>query len=693
MSAPERPVFNDRYEIHSRIGRGGMADVFLARDRLLDRPVAVKVLFPEYATDPSFVERFRREAQAAANLNHPNIVGVYDWGRQSGTYFIVMEYVNGRTLADLLKADGPVPAQRACDIAFDVAGALGFAHRNGVGHRDVKPGNILVAPTGAVKVADFGIARALSSTEADLTQAGAVMGTATYFSPEQAQGANPDPRSDLYSLGIVMYEMAAGKPPFSGENPVAIAYRHVHDAAQPLSALRPDTPKGYEAITMKLLAKSPANRYASAEDLRADLKRFRDGQQPVALSPTSGTDLTTMTPASRVPPPPGAAATTVVRAQPTEVVRAQPPATRVQPAQVIQPRSIPSMQDAVNDAYGRRPRRAGWVVPVIVLAIAGLLVGGIALWKSLNKKDVVPTETVTLLDFQGKDLPSAKASVISLNLIPIEQPQVRTDVPVGQVFDQDPKPGSIVDKASKVTLIYNPGPGTVPVPNLVGATEDAARAALAAAGLAVVVTPQESDTAPLGQVLSQDPLNKTEIAPGGKVTIVVSAGKGKAEVPNLFGQDVVLASQQLGAKGFTVTTEQQPSESLPVGKVIATDPAAGTQAEKGSAVKLIVSAGAAPVAVPQVEGLTESQARDKLQAAGFQQKVSQQDVPFGSALDGKVMTQSPAAGENVPKGATITLIVGKALPPPPPTIPPTVATPPPTIAKTTTVATSPPTTK
>src|SRR3954462_10514418 len=281
----EQTVFNGRYELHRRLARGGMADVFLARDQLLDRPVAVKVLFPEYATDPAFVERFRREAQSAANLNHPNIVSVYDWGQEQGTYFIVMEYVDGRSLADILRTEGPLHPHRAAEVASDIAAALGFAHRNGVVHRDVKPGNVLISPQGQVKVADFGIARALGADpESNLTQAGSVMGTATYFAPEQAQGLPLDPRSDLYSLGVVLYEMVTGRPPFSGESPVAIAYKHVQEQPPPPAHVNTNVPSDLEAIILRLLSKNPAARYSSADDLRADLRRFREGQPVLAAS-------------------------------------------------------------------------------------------------------------------------------------------------------------------------------------------------------------------------------------------------------------------------------------------------------------------------------------------------------------------------------------------------------------------------
>ena len=285
----EATVINDRYEIHKRIGRGGMADVFSARDLLLDRQVAVKVLFPEFATDANFVERFRREAQSAASLSHPNIVNVYDWGKYEGTYFIVMEEVQGRTLAEILSTNKQLTSKQAAEIASEVAAALGFAHENHVAHRDIKPANILIGSNGQVKVADFGIARALNApTESNLTQVGSVMGTATYFSPEQAQGAQPDPRSDLYSLGIVMYEMVAGKPPFTGENPVSIAYKQVHDAPQPLVQIVADVPRSFEAIVAKLLAKDPKLRYPSSAALRDDLRRFRNDEPVQALAAAQG---------------------------------------------------------------------------------------------------------------------------------------------------------------------------------------------------------------------------------------------------------------------------------------------------------------------------------------------------------------------------------------------------------------------
>src|SRR5437870_1928579 len=342
----QQTVFNGRYELHRRLARGGMADVFLARDQLLDRPVAVKVLFPEFATDPNFVERFRREAQSAANLNHPNIVSVYDWGQEQGTYFIVMEYIEGRSLADILRTEGPLHPQRAAEVASDIAAALGFAHRNGVVHRDVKPGNVIISPTGQVKVADFGIARALGADpESNLTQAGSVMGTATYFAPEQAQGLHLDPRSDLYSLGVVLYEMVTGRPPFAGESPVAIAYKHVQEQPAPPRHVNTNVPADLEAIILRLLAKNPAARYPSADDLRADLRRFREGQ-PVYAAGAAATSA------------PAAGATQAIAA--TQAVRGYE-GTRALPV----------------DEYPQyaEPRRSGAFLIVLILLL--LILGGL----------------------------------------------------------------------------------------------------------------------------------------------------------------------------------------------------------------------------------------------------------------------------------------------------------------------------
>src|SRR5579871_3344744 len=275
-------LFSNRYEVVRELAQGGMAEVYLARDQLLDRPVALKALFPEYAREPSFVERFRREAQAAANLNHPNIVAIYDWGQEAGTYFIVMEYVEGRSLRDLIRSEAPVDPGQSAEIAAEIAAALGFAHRGGVVHRDVKPGNVLLTRTGNVKVTDFGIARA--GTSDGLTQTGSVMGTATYFSPEQAQGQSVDGRSDVYALGVVLYEMVTGVAPFTGDSPVSVAYKHVREEPVPPTQRNPEVPHDLEQIIMTALAKDPDQRYQTADDMRADLLRFRRGR-PIAATP------------------------------------------------------------------------------------------------------------------------------------------------------------------------------------------------------------------------------------------------------------------------------------------------------------------------------------------------------------------------------------------------------------------------
>jgi eukaryotic-like serine/threonine-protein kinase len=660
MSNQGPTVVNDRYEIRSRIGRGGMADVFLAQDRLLDRPVAVKVLFPEYAADPAFVERFRREAQAAANLSHPNIVGVYDWGRVGTTYFIVMEYVQGRPLSDVLRTDGPLMAQRATDIAADVAAALGFAHRNGVVHRDIKPGNILVSPSGGVKVADFGIARALNSAvEQDLTQAGAVMGTATYFSPEQAQGLNPDPRSDLYSLGIVMYEMAAGRPPFVGDNPVAIAYKQVHETPPTLIQVKRDVPRGYDAIVAKLLAKRPEGRYQTADELRADLRRFREGQ-PVAAMAVAGV----------------AAANSPVRVAPTQIVATSTVGMRTGP------------QPTYTEYDDRRGRSAWW----LLAGILGLVLVGLAGWflfQAIAGNNEVPPARISVPDLRGKPLDQAKLEATAAGLKPVERAEVNDEVPVGTVWNQDPVGGTAVDKDTEVTLVFNPGRQNVSVPNLLGRSVDDAESTLTALKLPYEVLERESNEASPGVVIGQDP-PAGEVPAGTKITITASIGLGQVEVPNVIGLDQVAAASQLAGKGFQVNTTQEPNDSVGAGKVIRTDPPANTMTDPGSTVTIVVSSGPPPVKVPAVEGLTESVARDTLQQAGLLQRVVYQDVPSGSDQSGRVIAQSIPPTTEVPKGSTVVITVGKPLAPTTTTTEPPTTEPPTTQPTTTTTTTTVP---
>jgi len=456
MANREQVVLNGRYELQRRVGRGGMAEVFLARDRLLDRLVAIKILFPEFAADPSFVARFRREAQSAANLNHPNIVGVYDWGKERGTYYIVMEYIDGRSVSDILRADGPIEAKQAARIAAEVAGALGFAHRKGVVHRDVKPGNVLITEAGEVKVADFGIARAMtSSSEENLTQTGSVMGTATYFSPEQAQGKPVDPRSDLYSLGVVLYEMASGKPPFSADSPVAIAYKHVQEPLPPLRDQVPGVPAAYEAITVKALAKDADDRYQDGAEMRTDLLRFREDRPveaaAVAVPAPQGpaTDATTAVPV--------AAAATAVGPVPTGTSR------------------------RYEAAPGDGDRRPGWFFVAILLLLA--LLGGLlfAFGQQLGIFDSQDPQ-VTVARVVGKDVDIATQELENLGFEVAEPKRVASDRKPGEVIEQAPPAGRKVDKGAAVTLTVSSGPKTADLPDVVGETEAAARLILDAAG-------------------------------------------------------------------------------------------------------------------------------------------------------------------------------------------------------------------
>jgi len=694
----EATVINDRYEIHKRIGRGGMADVFSARDLLLDRQVAVKVLFPEFATDANFVERFRREAQSAASLSHPNIVNVYDWGKYEGTYFIVMEEVQGRTLAEILTTNKQLTSKQAAEIASEVAAALGFAHENHVAHRDIKPANILIGANGQVKVADFGIARALNApTESNLTQVGSVMGTATYFSPEQAQGAQPDPRSDLYSLGIVMYEMVAGKPPFTGENPVSIAYKQVHDAPQPLVQIVADVPRSFEAIVAKLLAKDPKLRYPSAAALRDDLRRFRNDEPVQALAAVQGAQQRAAGVAGAAVAGAGVAAaaglsgaTTVnPTAAPTGMVPTGVPRSTGVPSTGMMEAGYPTGASADAMYYDTNGSRTGWYALGAFVALILLVVGGVLLFQALSTEDGGEEAVQFVLDdYTDRPLAEVTADLTSKNIRFTTTAEENNLVPPNFVFKTDPVAGTLILEDEIVEVFYNPDTQLVPIPNVVGMSTEEARTRLAADGFVVgEITTEEREDVSEDTVVSTDPPPETPLLQGSTVNLVVSAPPSSVQVPGeVIGMSEVEARAILEAPPyeFVVTTDIRSSPTVPENTVMEIRPGPGELVEMGSDILILVSSGPEDVRVPVVVGRTEAQARNTITEIGLVPDVQFQDGDFGPNEDGRVISQSLPVGSTVPPGTTMTIVVARN------TAPPTTA--PPTTTTTTTTTTAPPTT-
>lgn len=641
MSDSERTVVNDRYEIEKRVGRGGMADVFKAHDLLLDRTVAIKVLFPEFATDPAFVERFRREAQSVAGLNHPNIVGVYDWGRSGSTYFMAMEFVEGRTLAEILKQRRALTPEQAAEIAGAVAAALGFAHRGGVVHRDVKPGNILIGTNGDIKVADFGIARAIDvGHEASLTQDGSVMGTATYFSPEQAKGLQPDPRSDIYSLGVVLYEMVAGRPPFVADSALATAYMQVNDRPTPLRELVPDVPRDFEIIVAKCLSKDPDVRYETSDLLREDLRNFIQGKPLLAVA-----DYQQRVAANGTPPTTTMAPVGGEQYAETSVV---PRSTTVMP-------TTGGDDGGIWEDYGAPRTNLMLAIGAGLAVVVALVVLGIVLLGGGGDSVMVPNVV-------GENFEGATAELQGLGLVVTANPVPRDGIDNDVVYDQTPPAGTSLEKGAAITITYNPAPDPVPVPPIQGLTVAEATALLQQSGFDLVIDSYRVDeTRAAGTILEQTPAAGELLTPGEAVRVVVSQVPGAVPVPsveNLSSVDAQAELQKLPQQ-FVVTVIDEANVSVPEGTAIRTDPPVGTPLAPGSPIKLYISSGPQQVSVPDVVDDSETVARNTLTGLNLKVEVTYEDKPLGDPSIGKVITQSPAPGNLVPPQTTIFLKVGK----------------------------------
>ncbi len=622
-------VYADRYEIVREIARGGMSNVYLARDTKLDRAVALKVLPAELSRDPAFVERFRLEAQAAASLNDPTIVAVYDWGQEQDTSFIVMEYVEGSTLRESI-ARGPMDPVEAAGVASDIARALATAHRRGVIHRDIKPGNVLITPSGEVKVADFGIARA-NGVGDGLTRTGAVMGTATYFSPEQAQGLPVDARSDIYSLGVVLYEMVTGAVPFVGDSAVSVAFLHVREPVAPPSRRRPGVPAGLESIILTCLAKEPDARYQSADELRADLMRFTRGQDVV-----------------------GGPVTAAVAAADATMAMSR---TTVAPAVTALPAS--------------RRRSKGPVFLVLGLLLALVAVVAFLLVQVFQQDSAAPTFAVR--DVVGMQVGPARKSLEQQGFKVTVRRVSGNNRPVGEVFEQDPQGGELREKGTTVTLKVSDGTGTIKVPRLAGLTLADATARLEKVGLIATPSPLPSETVAIGTVIRSDPKGGTSVALGTEVIVFVSQGPAPVKVPNVVGLDQVDATAQLVGAGFTVTKTLEPSTSVPAGRVIRTEPAPGELQAKNTAVTMVVSSGPRQVTVPDVVGMSQGAATSALESAGL--KVSVAQTVSTPANVGKVISQNPAGNTKADDGSSVTITVGIAAPTTTSSSTPTTSTP------------------
>jgi serine/threonine-protein kinase len=639
-------LFDGRYRILRKLGAGGMANVYLAEDEELGRRVAIKILNDKYAGDDLFIERFRSEAKSAAGLStHPNVVSIYDRGEAEGTYYIAMEVIEGRSLKELIITRGALPIGTAVTYAKQLLEALRFAHRHGIIHRDIKPHNVLVsadqhakANETRVKVTDFGIARAGPS---QMTEAGSIMGTAQYLSPEQARSAPVTAASDLYSTGVVLYEMLTGKVPFTGDSAIEIAMKHVNELPAAPSTLRPEIPPDLDQIVLRALAKDPDDRYQTAEEFIEDLERLEAGL-PIARA-TSAAATAVLA---------GAAlgeATELIGESPTRVVAPPPPSAARRP---------PSYPPA--SPYDEPPRRRRRWVPWVLVAL--LIVGAVlAGWWAYNQIQDQLDESapvgVPLVEGLERDLAIERIEEAGLEAEVEEEPSTEFDADI--VMEQSPREGTQVSQGSTVTITVSTGPRQVEVPRLVGLTYNEALDQLDELGLdanRVEVFSQK----PVDQVTGQNPKAGEMVDEGTEVEVRVSKGVRQIEVPDVLGQSESSATAELQGADFEVTVTEAPSDDVPSGLVSAQSPSAGTQAPRGSTVQITISTGPQLVNVPDVVGEPVDDARAILQDDGFQPRTVFQDVA-DPLLDGIVLDQDPGGGSQASPGSRVTIVVGRLI--------------------------------
>jgi len=609
-------LFAGRYRISRKLGGGGMADVYLAEDQTLGRRVAIKMLHGRYANDEQFVERFRREATHAAGLSHPNIVSIFDRGEADGSYFIVMEYVEGKTLKELIRSRGFCPIPVAIAYTRQILSALRYAHRNGVIHRDIKPHNVIVDPEGVIKVTDFGIARAGVS---QMTEEGAIIGTAQYLSPEQARGAPVDQTSDLYSTGIVLFELLTGEVPFTGDSPVEIAMKHLAEAPPTPSDLRPDVPEDLDLVVVRALAKEPADRYQSAAAMDADLETVARGGRVAAETADAATIILSGERAAE--------ATAV-----TQLARRGPP--QYEP---------PSRSRPI------------WPWLLGIGALLALLAGGWFLYDSIQSQ-LKDAETVAVPYVVGLQQAQAVNLITEKDLVPRVRRVSNSDVEEGIVFAQNPTEGTRVDKETVILIDISSGKPEVTIPSVVGQSVEDAVAELTQAGLNAQVVEVNSDEDE-GTVTAQSPSSGTVVVEGTQVRINVSRGPKPLTVPNVIGLPYDQAAAELQRVGFGVARVDVNSD-LAAGIVTDQDPNGGSESSRGSTVTLSVSRGPVTSAVPDVTTQDATIAQATLEAAGFRTRVVLEDTDDPN-FDGIVISQDPVGGTQAKPNSLVTLFVGR----------------------------------